>query len=112
PMRQFKQYSAQHLWSAATLTSLLPPLEENAAEIRAEVEKGSYTRLLNYRAFVTGAIFSSVGFLEATINELLFMAGDPLIQQILTLPPEDLRALASTVPLVLRRRGMSTLDKF
>ena len=111
-MRGFNQYSSQHIWSAGALICLLPALEQNADEIKAEVEKGTYTRLLNYRAYVSGAIFSSVAFLEATINELLFMAGDSLMQRTLALPPDDVVALASSVPLVLERRGMSTLDKY
>jgi hypothetical protein len=108
----FKRYSAQHLWSAAIMTSLLPPLEQVSEEIRAEVGQNNFTRLLSYRAFVTGAIFSSVGFLEASINELFFMAGEPLGGALLGLQHQDLAVLAEAVPLVLRRRGLSTLDKF
>ncbi len=105
--KEFKQYSAQHNWSAATVVSLLPPLEQAAEAIRAEVEQGNYSRLLSYRALVTGAIFSTVGFLEATINELFFRAGDWLMGMTLGFAADELTAFANAVPLVLERRGLT-----
>ena len=85
-MRPRIYYSSQHLWGAERWASDAERLErEWEGEPRFDME---------HRAYVTNAIFSSVAFLEAAINELFQDAYDDHLAYIAPLQPSVRESIA------------------
>jgi hypothetical protein len=106
-IKSLKYWSVQHMQGAASLVALLTELDRSAELVKADASKGNYTGLVRYRAYVNGVVFSTVAFLEATINETLF---EPSF--LMGLDPDDGLAIAGAGPLVLELRRLPTLDKY
>lgn len=99
-------YSSYHLWAARHFARLAKDIED--------AHTGSPTFNITHRSYVTGSILSSVGFLDATINELFQDTVDRHESYINTLDADCTRKL---VGLWQASEGSSvadwsTLDKY
>jgi hypothetical protein len=107
----FKYWSAQHIQSAARLTADAHAIEQVAAAVNADLTAENYSAVTKYRACVTGAVFSSVAFLEAAINEV-FAQSQPYMHAFRGVAGDDVTSITGAAPIVLGRRGPSMLDKY
>jgi hypothetical protein len=107
----FKYWSAQHIQSAARLTADAHEIERAVDGVNEEIKGGNYRGITKYRACVTGAVFSSVAFLEAAINEV-FAQSPPYMHAFQNVPGDDVAAITGAAPVVVGRRGPSMLDKY
>jgi len=98
-------YSISHVQASAQFARL-------SAKIERTYEKRSDEVFHEHRAYVTGSIFASVSFLEATINELFADTVDNL-EAVKQLNPEVRALMADMWKLkVPRTARYSTLEKF
>ena len=107
----FKYWLPQHIQSAARLAADAYEIEQAADAVNEETRGGNYKGITKYRACVTGAVFSSVAFLEAAVNEV-FAQSPPFMPALQTVSGDDGAAITGAGPIVLGRRGPSMLDKY
>ncbi len=80
-------FSIQHLFSAVHFANLSKEIEENYTG------RCSDNMFIIHRAYVTNGIFSSVAFLEATINEVFSDADSNVTGVVRDLNPESIQLL-------------------
>ena len=69
-------YSMYHIQAAASFAKLLRQMEEQYKDTRSNTGLLPHELDVVYKGYATGAIFSAVSFLEASINELFVEATD------------------------------------
>lgn len=110
-IRSRTYFSINHIYSAALFTRLSYNIEKNYG--------GQFSSKLNseHRSYVTGAIFSAVAFLEATINEFymdisdesLTKDGSKIKQQ---LEQKDIKMISNLWKRKIFDRQVPILDKY
>ena len=69
-------YSMYHIQAAASFTRLLLQMEQQYKDTKNNLKLFPHELDVVYKGYATGAIFSAVSFLEASINELFVEATD------------------------------------
>ncbi len=99
-------YSSYHLWAAEHFTQLAADVE-NSPGVRPRFD-------IQYRAYVTSAILSSVAFLEGAINELFKDVADEHESYIAPIDEDSRKLILAMWDLTEERNRspFSTLDKY
>ena len=109
-VRMRTYYSQHHMEAAVTFTERSHKLESDYDGKKSDYDGKNFQALFNeHRAYVTGAILTTVAFLEATVNELYADFSENHLQRYKLLTTESNAVTFQAVKMI---GGMWEIEEF